>query len=296
MDLFEQVLHAVEGEETEGRIAYSADGQKSIQVRTFGPDRWVERAKMGRLDAINFLAVILFAVQDTFNLEQERRIVEEWAKIIRAAAMGGEMTPRDPVTLLPLKTLPDGWDWLVSLDDADTFVKAQGMGWSCTGIVEHLATQSTHPSIALMEQNPQLFTSKHVSAPSSAISSGAPESAEPPAESGVRKEGIAETPSRTTEKYKASWPTCTKHELIDCFLLTGKNWEDTLSRPSKYDSAKSQPGRKGKGGDALWFPITFAGLLVQHEEFTQSQVKTRFLKIAEWKKWESELLAEIGMI
>ena len=129
-----------------------------------------------------------------------------------------------------------------------------------------------------------------------AASSGAPESAEPPAESGVRKEGIAETPSRTTEKYKASWPTCTKHELIDCFLLTGKNWEDTLSRPSKYDSAKSQPGRKGKGGDALWFPITFAGLLVQHEEFTQSQVKTRFLKIAEWKKWESELLAEIGMI
>ncbi|MBK9784723.1 MAG: hypothetical protein IPP59_11325 [Betaproteobacteria bacterium] len=181
MDLFEQVLHAIEGEETEGRIAYSADGQKSIQVRTFGPDRWAERAKMGRLDAINFLAVILFAVQDTFNLEQERRIVEEWAKIIRAAAMGGEMTPRDPVTLLPLKTLPDGWDWLVSLDDADTFVKAQGMGWSCTGIVEHLATQSTHPSIALMEQNPQLFTSKHVSAPSSAISSGTPETAEPPA-------------------------------------------------------------------------------------------------------------------
>ena len=95
--------------------------------------------------------------------------------------MGGEMTPRDPVTLLPLKTLPDGWDWLVSLDDADTFVKAQGMGWSCTGIVEHLATQSTHPSIALMEQNPQLFTSKDVSAPSSATSSEAPKSAEPPA-------------------------------------------------------------------------------------------------------------------
>jgi len=73
VDLFEQVLHAIEGEETEGRIAYSADGQKSIQVRTFGPDRWAERAKMGRLDAINFLAVILFAVQDTFNLEHERR-------------------------------------------------------------------------------------------------------------------------------------------------------------------------------------------------------------------------------
>lgn len=165
MDLFEQVLHAIEGEETESRMAYSADGEKTIQVRTFGPDRWIERAEIGRLDAINFLAVILFAVRDTFNLEHERRIVEEWAKIIRAAAMAGEITPRNPVTLLPLQTLPDGWEWLVSIEDADKFVKARGMGWSCTGIVEHLATQSTHPSIALMEQNPQLFTSKHSAAP-----------------------------------------------------------------------------------------------------------------------------------
>lgn len=210
MDLFEQVLHAIEGEETEGRIAYSADGQKSIQVRTFGPDRWVERAKMGRLDAINFLAVILFAVQDTFNLERERRIVEEWAKIIRAAAMGGEITPRDPVTLLPLKTLPDGWDWLVSLDDADTFVKAQGMGWSCTGIVEHLATQSTHPSIALMEQNPQLFTSKDVSAPSSATSSGAPKSAEPP-ESVANQAGWIDVARNKALEYIA------RHRKMDLF-------------------------------------------------------------------------------
>lgn len=120
----------------------------------------------------------------------------------------------------------------------------------------------------------------------------------PAASSGtpVIDEHKAETPSRTTEKYKSSWPTCTKHELIDGFQLTGKNWEDTLSRPSKYDSAKRQPGRRGKGGEAIWCPLTFAGLLVLNEDCTQSQVKTRFLKIKEWKKWESELLAEIGMI
>jgi len=112
VDLFEQVLHAIEGEETEGRIAYSACGQKSIQVRTFGPDRWFEKAALGRLDAINFLAVILFAVRDTFNLDAERRIVEDWATAIRAAAEIGEIVPRDQITLLPLHTLPDGWGWL----------------------------------------------------------------------------------------------------------------------------------------------------------------------------------------
>jgi hypothetical protein len=120
----------------------------------------------------------------------------------------------------------------------------------------------------------------------SAASSGAPDI----------DEYKAETPSRTTEQYKASWPTCTKHELIDGFQLTGKNWEDTLSRPSKYDSAKRQPGRKGKGGEAIWCPLTFAALLVTNEDCTQSQVQTRFLKVTEWRKWESELLAEIGMI
>lgn len=120
----------------------------------------------------------------------------------------------------------------------------------------------------------------------SAASSGAPEI----------DEYKAETPSRTTEQYKANWPTCTKHELIDGFQLTGKNWEDTLSRPSKYDLAKRQPGRKGKGGEAIWCPLTFAGLLVLNEDCTQSQVKTRFLKVTEWKIWESELMAEIGMI
>jgi len=285
VDLFEQVLHAIEGEETEGRIAYSADGQKSIQVRTFGPDRWAERAKMGRLDAINFLAVILFAVRDTFNLDAERRIVEDWATAIRAAAEIGEIVPRDQLSLLPLHTLPDGWGWLVSIEDADSFVKARGMGWSCSSIVEHLATQSTSPQIALLEQNPHLFATKHANT-------------QPPASSRVPviNEHKAETTSLTTEKYKSSWPTCTKHELIDVFQLTGKNWEDTLSRPSKYDLAKRQPGRKGKGGEAIWCPLTFAGLLVQNEDCTQSQVKTRFLKVTEWKKWESELLAEIGMI
>ena len=173
MDLFEQVLHAIEGEETESHTAVTICGEKAVCIRTFGPDRWFEKAALGRLDAINFLAVILFAVRDTFNLDAERRIVEDWATAIRAAAEIGEIVPRDQITLLPLHTLPDGWEWLVSIGDADSFVKARGMGWSCSSIVEHLVTQSTSPQIALLEQNPHLFATKHANTKPPA-SSGAP--------------------------------------------------------------------------------------------------------------------------
>ncbi len=155
----------------------------------------------------------------------------------------------------------DGYNTAVSVSDFAAF--AHSMGWP-------LPPEFPHPFAA--------------SPPVAAF--GAPEI----------DEHKAETPSLATERFKASWPTCTKHELIDCFQLTGKNWEDTLSRPSKYDSAKRQPGRKGKGGEAIWCPLTFAGLLVLNEDCTQSQVKTRFLKVAGWKKWECELLAEIGVI
>jgi len=134
-------------------------------------------------------------------------------------------------------------------------------------------------------------------APSEAIESDEPKATSPKdvATSGVPKKGISETSTYSTEAYKSGWPTCTKQELIDGFQLTGKNWEDLLSRPSKFDSAKRQPGRKGRGGDAIWCPITFAGLLAQ-QELTPFQVKTRFLKVLEWKKWEAEVMAEIGMV
>lgn len=141
MDIFEKVLHALEGEDRIRETWCGADGVRTLERRTFGPDAWIENASHGRLEAINALAVILFAVRDSFDLDAEREIVEGWARELRTAADAGEITPRNPTTLLPLRAPPDGWDWLVSMDDLDALVKARGMGWSCTDVVSHLFSE-----------------------------------------------------------------------------------------------------------------------------------------------------------
>lgn len=142
MDLFGRVLHAIEGEEKERLERHSKDGVQIVYRHWFGPDRWIEDAALGRLTAINALAVILFSVRNAFNLDNERRIVEGWAIELRAAAEAKQITPRDPVTLLPLPSVPDGWDWLISIEDADSFVAARGMGWACSERVAYLLEQS----------------------------------------------------------------------------------------------------------------------------------------------------------
>lgn len=141
-DLFERVLHHIEGNETEIQSWETKDGKESYAIKSFGPDRWIERAALGRVMAIDLLAVILFSVRDSFNLEGERRIVEGWAAELRKAAASGEIQARDPVTLLALETLPEGWEWLVSITDADKFIAVRGMGWSCSEQVEYLLEQS----------------------------------------------------------------------------------------------------------------------------------------------------------
>lgn len=156
MELFNQVRHALEGEETEISIADSINGPVRVEIKTFGPDRWIEKAQLGRIDAINFLAIILFAVRLTFDPEAERRIVNEWAAELRAAAKSGEITPRNLISLLPIRELPDDWDWLVSLEDADAFVKNRGMSWTCTEVIAHLAEQCA-PALHAQRFPPELF-------------------------------------------------------------------------------------------------------------------------------------------
>lgn len=283
MDLFEQVLHAIEGEETEGQTAHTTDGQKFIQVRTFGPDRWIQRAEQGRLDAINFLAVILFAVRDTFNLEHERRIVEEWAKTIRAAAMAGKITPRDPVSLLPLQSLPDGWNWLVSLDDADSFVNAQGMGWSCTEQVKYLATQSTHPSIALIEQNPQLYSSKRSATPQPSAPSRAPLAQEP------------ESPPLVSNEHAPrpnlfALPGVNTTDIIDAFGLVGKKWTD-IRKTGRYWKAIHTQGGRGKPMHT-WKPADFAICLLKTGE-RKLPGALRAIITSHWPEWLPEFESQL---
>ena len=138
-DLLEKVLHHIEGTETEIQNWQTLDGIKTVEFQSFGPDRWIESVhENGRLMAIDCLALILFTVRKSYVLEQERRIVEGWAAELRKAVSAGEIQARDPVTLLALETLPDGWEWLLSMADADKFIAARGMEWRFGEVALHL--------------------------------------------------------------------------------------------------------------------------------------------------------------
>jgi len=87
-------------------------------------------------------------------------------------------------------------------------------------------------------------------------------------------------------------------EIIDGFLLDGKNWQDLLSHTGShgkhYKAALCQTGRRGKSGAALWNPVIFARILIERNELNKGQVIGRFKKA--WPQLEDEMLVEIGGI
>lgn len=94
---------------------------------------------------------------------------------------------------------------------------------------------------------------------------------------------------------------CTNQEIIDGFILSGKNWDDILSRPNRdgkrFKDALVQPGKRGgtkcgKSNSALWNPVVFARLLIQNNDLNQGQVVARFKKT--WPELEAEMMIEIG--
>jgi hypothetical protein len=150
MDLRDQAVHLIEGEDVIEHQCVSCtsfpDDERPhiVQRRVFPIDGLIERGRRGRLTALDCVALILFAVRETFDSEAERQIVASWGAELRAAAQSGEITARNPVTLLPLPELSDRWDWLCTIEEADAFVKARGMGWTCTEILEHIAKEWGH--------------------------------------------------------------------------------------------------------------------------------------------------------
>jgi hypothetical protein len=144
-DLYKQVLHAIEGVEIHSGIMHFPDGtKKTVERKTFGPDRWIERAKnRGILTPIQLLALIHFVIFEFgMSEEDEGRIVTHWFDALLRASECGDIVPRDLVSLLPLKTIPPNMDWIISLSDAEKFVASQGMEWTCAEIIEHLFAES----------------------------------------------------------------------------------------------------------------------------------------------------------
>ena len=282
-DLFLQVLHTIEGVETHRRRVLTADGVQDVSFDSFGPDRWIERAKLGRIDATHLLAIALHATRDEFNIAAERRIVEGWAARLRQAVEAGELTARDPVTLLPLGTLPDGWGWCVSVGDADAFVQAVGMAWTCSGIVAAMAEECAGLDTLAIEH----LSNRPAEHPA------APVSAAPPPKPPVAPVSAAPPP-------KPSGLLVTKQKLI-AGLKLDKKWSGRLSHIERdcpsYLPARLLPTGAGRR-DAVWDPVIFTELAVKAGDLGLRQATLRFH--AEWPEHlheiEGRLNAEMGEI
>ena len=123
---------------------------------------WLPSTKRGAIGAVPFLAVILWAVSDEDSEKKtDTQIVDAWARQMvdatarRVAVLGGRgstraVIPHDPVTFLELPTLPLDWNWLLSIDDADSFLESKGMGFSCSGVLacwhEHVYPEPHAPA------------------------------------------------------------------------------------------------------------------------------------------------------
>lgn len=140
-DLFEQVLHAIEGEDTERQAWRLPDGTtKVLERKFFGPEKWIRKVQeRGILTPLQLLALIHFALLDFRDPKQdERRIVEGWNAALVDAASKRKISPRDPDSLLLLDSIEGAAEWVMSIADADAFVASRGMTWTCAEIAAHL--------------------------------------------------------------------------------------------------------------------------------------------------------------
>jgi len=140
MDLYDQVLHLLEGEEIRHETTRDGESEQPIEYKTSGTERWIGRVhESGVLTGLELLAVILFIIRDLDDINRDpTKIVGPWSIAVTDAIKQGVIVARDRNSYLPLETEVKGWNWVLPLDVADSFLSSYGIGWSCTQIVEHL--------------------------------------------------------------------------------------------------------------------------------------------------------------
>lgn len=139
--LFELVRDHIEAFDEVTQEWETAEGNKTLTRSFARPVAWIERVhERGVLTALDCLSIIFFALNDwhALSTQQEIQLAEGWAAELRHAADTGEIQARDPFTLLPLNGIPEGWDWGLSISDADRFLAARGMSWRCGEIATHI--------------------------------------------------------------------------------------------------------------------------------------------------------------
>ena len=260
-DLFELVLHHIEGTETEIQNWQTLDGIRPVEFQSFGPARWIESVhENGRLMAIDCLALILFVVNSSFE-KDSRRVVEGWAAELRKAVSAGEIYARDPDTLLALETLPDGWEWLLSMADADKFIAARGMDWRFGEVASHLFSE--------LEQAIQNRRFPPWARPAPAQDTATPAPV------------VADSPSN------APLPLATG-DIAFCFdgiRWNEQEWRKPLGdKPKWLQSCVVTPAQRGVS-ETRWNPVLIAAWLVGNGHAKQNSIRARFQTKPQPQDW-----------
>lgn len=106
-------------------------------------EKLMRDAKRGVVRAVLLLGVILYVLdEDPPDIEQDLKIVDGWGNLLIAATtlrMGGrrDVFPVDPATLLEIKGKPAGWEWGMSLEDADEFLERHSLGFKCSDMLAY---------------------------------------------------------------------------------------------------------------------------------------------------------------
>jgi hypothetical protein len=102
---------------------------------------WIKRiSRTGFLTVSELLALVLCQVREPDQpVRNEKKVIINWAKLVREALSKEQITALDPDSHSPISSRnEEGWNWETSLHYADQFFKQTGTNWRCAQIVKKL--------------------------------------------------------------------------------------------------------------------------------------------------------------
>lgn len=173
---------------------------EQVNQAFFGARFWISRARIRQaVTPVELLALVI----EYHHHGDKNKFVTDWYQALRAAVSAGSIAARDVDSLIPLSSLPAGDEWLVTVHDAEQFIRSIGLGWSVTKAIEHVFAECFPPA-----PEPQATTPS----PAPEVAEGASDSVELLAAS-VLKRNAATGPVFSTVRaalvsdHLHQWPT-----------------------------------------------------------------------------------------
>ncbi|WP_146014014.1 hypothetical protein [Trinickia dabaoshanensis] len=294
-DLFEQVMHALRGEETKRQKWWHVGGgpenvtEKIVEIKTVGPQRWIRRVhERGILTRVQLLAIILFTLWDFRDpYQDDEKIVSDWEREFRAAIDSGEFVPRDRNSLLPIANA-DETNWVISIDEADAFVAARGMAWTCTETATHLFNEFFG-----VDRSQPVADAR---ANTEALAESNPSGAMPSASNAMP--GLAEAADSTTQRIATAskgyaFVGLSTPDMAAAFDGLGgwseEQWNKNLGDGAQWlVPARRQQGRRGRGRPSVWDPVHLAKLLAEHRGASVPSITAAFRKHSSLEPWRRQ--------